>query len=294
MNNAGGVLKALRQARGVSLSELHTKRSAASISRFERGEIDLTYDVLSDILTTLGVDYHDLMLMGVVSDTAKNDWAHLPDDNWNADAVRRIERQLKSHIVDNVKNPFLEMAIEVLDELLGLHQSLQQELSPKLIHHLIAYYQPLSEWSRVEGIILLAVVEYTPAPKFRELIAPKVRALLSDSKLESDLQIRQVISLCSGLAARAGIDNNLELMNESILWMAALNQKTAENPISRYNYLVMKRLFELKQADTQSSRQNLVAILKTGRVILPGGGYDYFKNYAIQQKWLNEEDFVSE
>lgn len=135
MNNAGGVLKALRQARGVSLSELHTKRSAASISRFERGEIDLTYDVLSDILTTLGVDYHDLMLMGVVSDTAKNDWAHLPDDNWNADAVRRIERQLKSHIVDNVKNPFLEMAIEVLDELLGLHQSLQQELSPKLIHH---------------------------------------------------------------------------------------------------------------------------------------------------------------
>lgn len=76
--------------------------------------------------------------------------------------------------------------------------------------------------------------------------------------------------------------------------MAALNQKTAENPISRYNYLVMKRLFELKQADTQSSRQNLVAILKTGRVILPGGGYDYFKNYAIQQKWLNEEDFVSE
>lgn len=291
MNNVGALIRMLRDARGVKLHDLPTKRSAASISRFERGEIDLTYDVLPDLLTTLGVDYHDLMLQGVVGDTAKNDWTHLGDSNWDEPAVLRLQAGLQAQVVAGVCNPFLEMAIAVVAGLLELHQQHTDHLSRQVVYQVTRYFEAIDGFSRVEGIMLLAVEEYLPAKALKDIVAKRVEVIQKVPQEFRQNQVRQVISLCSGLAARAGMEDELTVMRQALDWMAWLRQGLSENPISRYNYLVTRRLYELKCADTDETRQRLVAVIKTGRIIAPPGNYEYFKAYAIREGWLNAADF---
>ena len=67
-NESGSVLEALgsffrsqRIARGLTLQEVSSNWSAATLSRFERGEIDISTDKMLSLMTKIGIDELDFL-----------------------------------------------------------------------------------------------------------------------------------------------------------------------------------------------------------------------------------------
>lgn len=290
-NQIGPFFKRTRQARGVALSEVAQGRSIATISRYERGEIDLTESLIGVNSIALGLEYNDLMHYRLASDIDREAWTYLATENWDRTKVATLLATMEKRIRNGKTNRYLNMVVTVLREFIFVHEHEVDQFRLKAIQTLADYLQGLSEFSRIDGIILQAAMEFIPVSVCATWFDQGYDSALKNIDGMSVDQIQRLVAFAADVASRAGVDNDLDLMGKMVHQIEKLIRLIPENGVTWYNFRSVEGLYQLKLNDTIANRQHLVAVVQSTRVLLPDGYYDLFKQYAIDQGWLSAEDF---
>jgi transcriptional regulator with XRE-family HTH domain len=291
-NQIGPFFKRTRQARDVSLSEVAQGRSIATISRYERGEIDLTESLIGVNSIALGLEYNDLMHYRLASDIDREAWTYLATENWDRTKVATLLATMEKRIRNGKINRYLNMVVTVLREFMFVHDHEIDHFRPQAIQTLADYLQGLSEFSRIDGIILQAAMEFIPVSMCATWFDQGYQAVLKQVEALPVDQIQRLIAFAADVASRAGVDDNLELMGKMVNQIEELIQFIPENGVTWYNFRSVEGLYRLKLNDTPVNRQHLVSVVRATQILLPAGYYDLFRQYAIDQNWLSAEDFA--
>lgn len=291
-NQIGPFFKQIRKARGVTLAEVAQSRSVAVISRYEHGELDLTESLVGVNSLVLGLEYNDLMHYSLVSEIDRDAWTHLAAENWDQQKVEALLAVMQDRAQAGPSNRYLNMVITILNEFLFVHEQQARQFRSKAISTLTQYLKGLSEFSRIDGMILQASMEFIPVSVCAGWLDQGYHAALKQTDAMSIDQIQRLIAFIADIASRAGVDNDLELMGQMVDRIAQLIQLIPENGVSWYNFRSVEGLYRLKLNDTLENRQHLVAVVNATQVLLPTGYYELLKQYALDQNWLTVEDFA--
>ncbi|WP_125571042.1 helix-turn-helix domain-containing protein [Lacticaseibacillus songhuajiangensis] len=283
------LVKHLRHDRGLTLEEIRGQWTTATMSRFERGEIDLADDVAAQLQVPLGLDYEDLIVRHIVSDEDLNDWQYLASEMWSADHAQVILNQLNKLAVPGARNGFLKVASAVIEELLRIHYVGSQNMKKSVINELDKYLANLSEFGRLEGILFSVCTEYVPAETGWHWVSRQIE--MANVASAPPQLTRRLISFGANVAERAAIEQNFKLMRGilDVLWK--LDALIPENAFQRYNLQLLEALFADLTTKSATTHRRLIEVTRTGRIIFSAKSHESMVRATIKQGWASAADF---
>jgi hypothetical protein len=259
------------------------------MSRFERGEIELADDVVSQLAIPLGLDYEDLVFRLILSEENLEDWRCLASEAWDVERAKHLLTKLRLLQVPGMRNDFLTVAISVIDELLSIHAEGRQNMSSAVVAQLDDYLINLDEFSRLEGIVFSVSLEYVPLVTGWGWVKRQVR-MMSQENVEPQV-IRRLISFVAVVGERAAIEHQLNTMATIIDEMWRLDSLIPENAVQRYNLIVLDALYQDFIKSTLESHQHLVDVIDAGELIFSPDVHQSMMQYTVAQGWTRAEDF---
>jgi hypothetical protein len=283
------LIRHLRHDRNVSLTETRGNWSAATMSRYEHGEIDLADDVVTQMATPLGLDYEDLIDRHIISEDDLNDWRFLASETWSREHAERLRARLNSLKVKGTRNDFLKVATDVMTELLRIHKRGIQNMDGRVITELDAYLASLDDFSRIEGILFSVCTEYVPVATGWKWVSRQAEMVING--VTAPQVIRRIISFSSGVAERAAIEQNFELMREIMNHMWKLDAMIPENAFQRYNLQSLEALYADQTVGSTATHARLIHVMNTGKAIFTAASHKSIIRFTIQQGWATPGDF---
>lgn len=278
--------------RHVPLEAVANRRSIATISRWEQGQLDVTTDVVGDMLVPLGVDYDDLTLRELVADVQETAWSKVAPELWDRQAVVALRDRLQASRIPQTKNPYDEFAVAVLNQLINIHDQCASRVAPSVVHEINQYVRNLPQYSYSERVLLQAAIEYTPITECRAWIDPIYHGVMDDPTQATVRQKMILIAFCGVLANSAVLAPDFTVMKEMIDMMAQVLTAMPNQPIAAYNYHVVAALYDYLRDHSPANKAALVAVLNTTKLIYPAGYFESFTQYMIEQGWLTAADFT--
>jgi hypothetical protein len=265
------------------------------MSRFENEEIDLTDDVVGTLSLSLGLDYEDLMIRGILKDSIADNWQYLASEQWDSTKVHALLVQLRSLEVPDTKNNFITTASAVIGELLRIHEHNGGVIRNEVVQLLDSYLKKISEYSRLDGILFSVCTEYIDVHVGWKWVSYQINGLaLGSNKQAKPQQIRRVISFCAGVAERAALENRLVTMQDIINEMQLLRKYIPENANQQYSMEALQALCVYLGERSARSRERLATVMKAGAYIFPTDVHRSMVQYTIEQGWATAEDFADD
>lgn len=286
------LVKHLRHDRKVTLEEIRGNWSVASLSRFERGEIELADAVISQMAVPLGLDYEDLVARRILSDDSLEDWRSLASEMWNLDRAQSLLERLEGLKVAGMRNDYLVVATTVISELISVHTERRHNMSAEVVKLLSDYLDGLSDFSRLEGIIFSVCLEYVPLETGWDWV--KRQLDMMERNNPSLQQRRRFISFCANVAERAAIEKKLETMRTIITEMRRLDESIPENAIQRNNLLMMEKLYADLADPNLENHQEFIKVLRANKLLFAPDIHQSMIEYTIAQGWASPNDFQDE
>jgi hypothetical protein len=125
MTNLGQFIHKYRVMRQVPLKVIAKNRSVATLSRWEKGTLDVSSDVLGDTLTPVGIDVKDLLIRKLLFQSDMDAWSHLAAELWDPVIVTQLRDRVLALRVAEAKNSFVEIAVQII-------RKLQEQVSQSL------------------------------------------------------------------------------------------------------------------------------------------------------------------
>lgn len=291
-NRIGPFFKQVRLARNLTLQDVANGRSIASLSRYEHGQIDLSEDIIGENSRFTGLDYADLTHYQLITESDRELWVHVHAQDWQQDAVLQLQERYRV-LAQSGENPYLNMVLTALGELLWLHQTHSGQFRLAAIEGMSAYFSGISELSRIESNILQATIEYIPVLISAAWVTSSFQSASRHFENASIDQIQRLIALGADIAVRAGVDEQLTVMKQMVDQIEIMTHLIPQNGVTWYNFRSVEGLYRIKLDDTYENRQHLVKVVSATQVLLPDGYFDLFKQYALDHDWLNEADFAA-
>lgn len=292
MNRLGHFIHKYRLMRQVPLKTVAKNRSVATLSRWEKGTIDVSSDVLGDTLTPIGVDVKDLLIRKLLFEGDMASWAHLAAELWDPMIVTQLRDRVLALRVGETQNPFIDIAVMIIDELLRIHAKDDPHLLPAVVEAVSNYTQNVHEYSKIEAGMIEALIEYAPVQTGLTWIAPVYQAVMKVPQAATQLQIKRLIAYCGVVANAAVLAPDLKVMGQVVDWMSELKQLIPEDPIVAYNCRVVEALYDEQLTPNFETKAQLVAVVKVVKYVDPPNYYTEFSQYMIAQGWLTAEDFA--
>ncbi|MCI1283334.1 MAG: helix-turn-helix domain-containing protein [Lacticaseibacillus songhuajiangensis] len=289
MGELNELIRHLRLDRDLSLDEIRGEWSAPTMSRFERGEIELSDSVVAQMALPLGLDYDDLIYRHILSEENLDNWRSLASELWSTKDAMLLLQNLEKLRVPGTRNDFVSVSTDVISELLDIHATGRQNMAAQVVSRLNDYLANVDEFSRLEGILFSVCLEYLPLSRGRELVLRQVKMV--EQGTADWLRIRRLISFCAAVAERAAMENDLKTMREILLEMERLDLKIPENADQRYNVKLLSALYDDLTMKTKATHQKFILVLKTGRFVFSAEVHRTMVRYAIAQGWAVKKDF---
>ena len=292
MTSLGRFIHKYRVMRQVPLKVIAINRSVATLSRWEKGTLDVSSDVLGDTLTPVGIDVKDLLIRKLLFQSDMDAWSHLAAELWDSVIVTQLRDHVLALRVPEAKNSFVEIAVQIIDELLRIHAEADPHLRPRVVEAVTTYVQSIHEYSKIEAGMIEALIEYAPVQTCLTWITPVYQAVMKAPQAATQLQVKRLIAYCGVVANAAVLAPDLEVMEQVVDWMSELKQLIPEDPIVAYNCHVVEALYDEQLTPNSETKARLVAVVKAVKYIDPPHYYTEFSQYMIAQGWLTAEDFA--
>lgn len=279
----------LRHDRQVTLDEVRGNWSVATLSRFERGEIELADSVISQMAIPLGLDYEDLVIRYFLSTESLDDWRYLASEMWDRKKVEALLANIESLQVAGMRNGFLTVAVQVIRELLAIHTVGRQSMRPEIVVKLSKYLENLSDFSRLEGVLFSVCLEYVPIDLGWEWVRRQIDMLQRGDA--SPQKIRRFISFCANAAERAAIERQFSTMATIVAEMRRLDATIPENAIQRNNIRMMETLLADLELPSPSNHRRFIEVLQANALLFTPSIHESMIEYTIMQGWASAPDF---
>lgn len=286
------LIRHLRHDRKVTLDEIRGDWSVASLSRFERGEIELSDKVISQMAVPLGLEYEDLVARRILSDDNLVDWRSLASEVWNPEEVQSLLGHLEELKVTGMRNDFITVTITVISELITLHAENRRTMSSEVTMMLDRYLANIDDFSRLEGILFSVCLEYVPLETGWNWV--KHQLLMIKHGNSSQQQILRYTSFCANVAERAAIEKNFETMQAIIAEMRRLDALIPENAIERNNLKMMETLYADLYNPSAENHRAFINVLNANKILFAPDIHQGMINYTMVLGWTSAEDFLEE
>ncbi len=290
-NMLGPFLKQLRQARGITLSDLSEEISTSALSRFENGKIDLTRSRLDKFLDTVGIDYEDLAFNGLVTDNDNLIVEGINGATYQREVYTQLIENFEKLRVPNARNPYLTVMIHALTEWVHIHDNPKHQFSEDVMNELIRYLRPLTEFTRIERTILNNILPLIPVERTWGIMKPKCDYALANLETISTDQLRGILGLVAKYLERLVDEARFDLFDELYEIAIIFVSKFPEDMIIRYNFMTNKALRDLAANRTKENRHQLARLIAATKVFCPPDYFTSIKQYTIDEGTLTEEDF---
>jgi transcriptional regulator with XRE-family HTH domain len=290
-NRIGPFLKQVRLARKIKQQSIATTMSAASLSRFEAGTIDLTASRLDEVVEAIGVTFDDLSNFDIVDTGLHDDWPLIVDAAWDESVAQRILDEYAAMRAKDGANPFIELVIAVLSELIYVHANDAQRFRPEVLAQMDEYFLPLTEMTRIDGILIIISEDYLGSDRIMSWVEPKYRFVCAYSEQVSLAQKAQLASIICSIGEQAILDGNFQLSDTALDQAETVTAMVPETVTMRYNLRVLVAARDAVKMPSAATRHRLAQVVGTARVLFPAGTFEYLKEYTVEKGWARAEDY---
>ncbi|WP_127848418.1 helix-turn-helix domain-containing protein [Lacticaseibacillus hulanensis] len=273
----GPFLKQVRYVRGLHLDDLAGKVSRSSLSRMESGKIDLTSSRLDEIIQALGVTFDDFGYRGMIGLSLYNEWPKVEASDWEPEAAQRVLKYYESLKEKDFANPFLDMVITAMSELLWVKETGAKQFRRPAIQAMNKYFKRITEMTQIEETIIEKILYLVPSRTSVKWVRTQFDFTMANADQVQPKQKDCLLTMVCSTGEQALIEKKYDIVDEMLADAQTLASMLTENPTVQYNLRALAALKDVVVNPSPETRYQFAQIIETTLLLFPIETYNYMR-----------------